>query len=202
MMVDQRLYAKGEFVEMVDLSTIDGPLEVPIPRNWYILRVWPGREFKVMKVFQRRNISAWIPLDQVIQNVTRYRRGYEFVQRRGVVLPFITGAIIIPDFELEAQRWRDVEGVIGLYRMDQCIPVLTPTLMRQLRNIVEIRNTPISKRARAFEVGELVRVTSGPFSSFSARVERVDSRSRLTIGIEIFGRITPKEVLESEVEAV
>jgi transcriptional antiterminator NusG len=201
MMIDQRLYKKGEFVEMVDLEKF-GPTETPLPQRWYILRVHPNREFKVMKTFRRRNISAWLPLVTVVQDVMRYRRGFEYRQRQSVTLPLISGVIIIPDFETEAERWRQVDGIIGLYRMDQCTPHLTRSDIVDLRNIEAIGNTPKSKRERLFEIGELVRVRSGPFMHFSARVERFDSKGRLSIGIEIFGRITPMEVSEDDIEKV
>jgi transcriptional antiterminator NusG len=198
---EQRIYKIGEFVELVDLSRF-GPLEVPIPRLWYILRVHQHREFKVMKTFRQRNISAWLPLLTSMQDVTRYRRGFEYVQRRNVTSPMISGVIIMPDFEIAADRWCDVDGVIGVYRMHECTPFLTPKDVEDLRNIEAIANTPRSKRARAFEVGQLVRVVNGPFREFCGSVERLDSRTRLTIGVKIFGRITPSEFSESDIEAV
>jgi transcriptional antiterminator NusG len=202
MMVEQRLWKKGEFVGMVDLASMTGPVEVPIPQRWFILRVHPGREFKVMKTFGQRRISGWVPTLTSLQHVTRYRRGYEWIEKRKVVSPMISGAIIIPDFEIELQRWREIDGVIGLYRMADCVPVLKPEHMQALRNIEAIGNTPSSKRAHLFEVGQLTRVLNGPFRSFCARVERIDSGHRLTVGVEIFGRITPVELDESDIEAV
>jgi transcriptional antiterminator NusG len=71
-----------------------------------------------------------------------------------------------------------------------------------LRNIEAIGNTPRSKRERKFAIGELVRVANGPFKSFAARVERFDSKGRLNIGVEIFGRITPIDIDESDIEKV
>jgi len=202
MTVEQRLWKKGEFVGMVDLARISGVLEVPIPARWYILRVHPHREFKVMKTFGQRGISGWVPTLTSTQHVTRYRRGYEWIERRNVISPMISGAVIIPDFEAGREQWRQVDGVIGVYRMAECTPYLTPKLMMDLRNIAAIGNTPKTKRARLFEIGELVRVVNGPLRHFSARVERFNSTRRLSVGVDIFGRITPVELDESDIEAV
>lgn len=204
-MIEQRLYKKGEFIGMVDLSQLTGPVEVPIPKRWYLLRVFPNREFKVMKTFRQRGISGWLPLMTTMQETTRYRRGYEYIQRQNVTSPMITGVIIIPDHELKddsVHRWREVDGVIGLYRMDGCVPYLTPRHVNDLRNIEAIGNTPKGKRVRAFEIGQLVRVVNGPFRDFCAFVEGFDSKGRISVGIEIFGRITPSEFDESDIEAV
>jgi transcriptional antiterminator NusG len=197
-MVEQCLWKKGAFVDMVDLSR-GGPVEAPIPQRWYVLRTHPGREFKVMRMFNRRNISGWLPLITTMQLVTRWHRGYETNHKRNITSPLIPGIIIIPDFELKSDRWRDVDGTIDVLRMGPDIPCLTPALMRDLRNIEAIGNAPKSKRDRMFEIGQLVRVLNGPFKDFSARVERFDSKGRLSVGVEIFGRVTPIEVSECDI---
>jgi transcriptional antiterminator NusG len=159
-----------------------------------------------MKEFVRRNISAWLPMLTSPQERTRteYRFGrrHEWVERRNVTSPLITGAVLVPDFEMNAERWRDVPGTLGELRFGDFIPSLTSKLIADLRNIEAIGNTPKSKRERHFEIGQLVRVVNGPFRSFCGRVERFDSPGRLSVGVEIFGRITPTELGEGDIETV
>jgi transcriptional antiterminator NusG len=201
MMVEQRLFKKGEFVEMVDLAQF-GPLEVRIPKKWYVLKLHPNREAKVMRTFRQRNISAYLPTITSSQTVTQCRRGFDYQIQRNVSLPLFPGLLFIPDFEFDEKHRYEVDGVIGLLRFGDWTAFLTPKLFFDIRCIEAIGNTPKSKRERAFEIGQLVRVVNGPFRSFCALVERVDSGSRITIGIEIFGRITPSVVSESDIEAV
>jgi transcriptional antiterminator NusG len=192
-------YVRGEIVGYVP---VDEPIAVPMPLRWYILRTHPGREAKVMKAFRLRNISAYLPLMTQTQEFQRYHRGREWVERKQVVSPLILGAVLIPDFEERWACWKGIDGAIGILRFGEFTPCLTHKLFRDIRLIEAIANTPKSKREHKFEIGQLVRVLNGPFQYFSARVERIDTGGRLSVGIEIFGRVTPMDIEEGDIEAV
>ncbi len=48
---------------------------------------------------------------------------------------------------------------------------------------------------QSLKVGDLVTVTDGIFESFDGKIQAIDEEEgKVTIGIEIFGRVTPVEV--------
>ena len=54
-----------------------------------------------------------------------------------------------------------------------------------------------------YEVGDNVKITDGPFSTFTGVVEEVNAeKNKLRVNVQIFGRATPVEVDVLQVEKV
>ena len=192
-------YVKGQIVDYVPLMEPSAVMLRDIDR-WYVLRTFANKEAKVMRTFDRRGISAYYPTvrSEKFFEIRRFGRVCGRVKRT-VISPMFSGVIFIPDFQA-ALGGVKVDGVDGYLRMDKCFPYLTPQLMEQVRRLVALCNIPASRKRRLLAAGQPIHVVDGPFAEFAGKFEHLDSEGRLTVLIDIFGRMTPVTLDESQIE--
>ena len=66
----------------------------------------------------------------------------------------------------------------------------------------EVRTTGV-KEPIHYNVGDVVKISEGPFASFSGTIKEIDlEREKLRVEVQIFGRSTPVEVNFLQVEKV
>lgn len=66
-----------------------------------------------------------------------------------------------------------------------------------------LRGIPDKNSRFTFRLGETVRIKSGPFTSFTGRVEGINrAKSLLKVRVDIFGRATPVKLRFLDVEKV
>jgi transcriptional antiterminator NusG len=191
-------YRKGQIVGYVQLEP-DGPLVVPMPRRWHLLRVYPNRESKVMKAFRRDNVSAYLPLH--IRTISR--RTGEIARKphlgRRVVTPLIPGLIFVPDFELDRYHLiKATDGVDDFVHFGPCLATLSLEAFAELREIEAFLAIP--RGQRKFKVGDRVRFKGGLFIDFVGVVERLDSRGRLKVFLDAVKRGVSISTMEMQVE--
>jgi transcriptional antiterminator NusG len=79
---------------------------------------------------------------------------------------------------------------------------LTQAEVDQIVHNIEVA-TEKPKPKFSYEVGEVVRIKSGPFASFTGKVEEVnEEKTTLKVTVTIFGRSTPVELNFLDVEKV
>ena len=174
--------------------------------NWYILQVYSGNEKKIEKELLaqtekrglRENISKiLIPSEEVIE----MKKGKKVSSER----KFFPGYMLI-QMIMDDEIWHIVKALPKVYgflggKKGEPIPVSQneiDSILNQMKDGLEKPKPSVS-----FEIGEQVRVSDGPFSSFNGMVEEVDEeKARLKVSVSIFGRSTPVNLDYSQVEKV
>ncbi|MFH2123594.1 MAG: transcription termination/antitermination protein NusG [Pseudomonadota bacterium] len=167
-------------------------------KHWYILQVHSGFEDKVKATLEERIKNEGlgesfgdilIPTEQVVEMV----KGVRKTSSR----KFFPGYILI-SMELNDTTWHciheNMPRVVGFVGDDtNPLPLPDDEAAKIIGRIHDGSESPRPKVI--FEVGEVVRVTDGPFANFQGVVDEVfPEKGRVRVKVSIFGRETPVEL--------
>ncbi|EPE99519.1 transcription termination/antitermination protein NusG [Rhizobium grahamii] len=166
---------------------------------WYCLSVRTGSEFTVEKFLYEENVEALVP---TFLTAPKYTRGRMVQPHKRPVMPgyvLVQCAASAHAF-IALMRVKHVMGIIGGAEKPFKIPLKHIEKFRARAKGGEYNYRQINVD---YHLGEPVKVTDGPFASFSAEVVAVDGeKHRVTVEVEIFGRKTPLELDVAQVEKV
>lgn len=174
--------------------------------RWYVVQVYSGFEQHVKRsLLERINREGLkdrfgqvlVPTEEVVE----MRDG----QKRKSDRKFFPGYVLV-QMEMDNDTWhlvRNVPKVLGFIggTSDKPAPISEKEAQAILQRVQDGVDKPRPKVL--YEPGEMVRVTEGPFNDFEGVVEEVNyEKSRLRVGVMIFGRTTPVELEFSQVDKV
>jgi transcriptional antiterminator NusG len=183
-------------------------------RSWYVLHVYSGFENRIDKKIHIMLDAGELDKDIVLdvktptEEITDVKDGKKRTQTRKFFPGYLLVELDLPDNNWKAtcQAIKRIEGVTGF--------VGTPAGARpqplsgdEARGILarsgEIKGERPVRVRTTYAHGEQVKITAGPFESFTGTIEEVNSeKNKLKVMVGIFGRNTPVEVEFNQVEKV
>ena len=173
--------------------------------KWYVVRAISGKEKKVKQYMEaeinRLGISELIP--QILIPTEKYyqmRDGKKIAKERN----FFPGYVLMEaqlDGEIE-HVIKNINSVIGFLgdKAGNAIPLRQAEVNRILGKVDEMSAQGETMNV-PYYVGENVKVMDGPFNGFSGVIEEVnEEKKKLKVMVKIFGRRTPLELNNMQVE--
>ena len=172
-------------------------------KKWYVIHTYSGYENKVMQTLERKVKS--MGLENVINRILVPMEDEVDIKdgKKHVVKRKIFPGYVLVEMEVNARSWyvvRNTPGVTGFVgSATKPIPLNPEEVKRILKSQGIDESEP--KVHISVEVGEQVRITSGPFENFIATITEInDEKGTLKGLIDMFGRETSVEVDYSQIE--
>jgi len=205
--IESQTSVATEATEAPVTSAADGSGPPTNPNmKWYIIHTYSGFERKV-----KESIEARLRADERLagkigrvliptESVTEVRGGKKYTSER----MFYPGYVLV-EMDMDDNVWHVVKstprvtGFVGTGQ--QPTPLSEDEVQQIVYRVADSREKP--KLKVKFEKNEAVRITEGPFASFTGMVDEVnEDRETLKVMVTIFGRSTPVELEFGQVEKV
>ena len=179
-------------------------------KEWYVVRAIGGKENKVKEYLEAEIRHSHLEdyISQVLiptEKVYTIRNGKK-ISKEKVSYPgyVLVEAVLTGQIPIIIRNTPNVLGFLGDTKEESRTMKATPLRPQEVARIlgrVDTMNEQEEENEIPFFVGEVVKVTDGPFSSFQGTIESVDEeRKKLTVSVKIFGRKTPMELSYTPVE--
>ena len=178
--------------------------------RWYVIHTYSGYENKVKADLEHR-IETYGLSDQIVdiqipmEEVTEIKEGGKRETKESKVLP----SYVLVRMEGNDDTWsfvRNTPGVTGFVGPDgKPSPLRRSEFDKIMRRSGGRGTTPVvpKRTSTSIEVGQAVRVVSGPLADFDGQVSEVmPEAGKVKVMLMIFGRETPVELTLEQVTTI
>lgn len=173
--------------------------------NWFVINTYSGHENKVKTNLEHRIVSMGqqprfrrvvVPTEQVVET-----KDGQKVQTEKRVLP----GYVLVNMDMTDEAWTVVKNTPGVTGFVGAANKPVPLSQGEVDRILNTA-APTAERQRAmaeFELGETVKVTSGPLSDFDGEIVDVNGdQQKLKVLVNIFERQVPVELSFDQVKKI
>ena len=187
----------AEVVEAVEVPKPASPYD--LPGDWYVIHSYSGYENKVKANLETR-IQSMHMGDRIFEVHIPMEDVVEFKAGKKVTVPKkVFPGYILVRMTLDDDSWyavRNTPGVTGFVAGNAQKP--TPLSRREVERFLGVQEEEEKVKPRfkpEWEVGEQVRVVTGPFADFNGVIEDMNvDQQKVVVLVNIFGRDTPVEL--------
>jgi transcriptional antiterminator RfaH len=161
-------------------------------QNWYVAFTQPNGETRAAMHLRNQGFPTYLP---------RFRRRRSGRQPEKVIAPLFPRYIFL-GIDLDRQRWRSVNGTIGVTHLvchGERPTAIDEGIIAAIANREDIDGLVRLARASSFQPGQAVRVTDGVFMDQIGLYECLCDQDRVRILLNLLGR---KVRVALEAEAV
>ena len=170
--------------------------------NWYVVHTYASHEYKIKEVIEKgtKGTDLEANIGQILiptQKTFHIREGKKVEREKKLFNSYI---IIEADLTPEVISY--IVGIPGVTHFLGNGKKPLPLSESEVNRLLGISDRDKSEGENYdFLPGDMVRIISGPFNDFEGVIEKVnEDKTKLTIKVTVFGRVTPVEIPTDQVE--
>lgn len=174
-------------------------------KKWYVLHTYSGYENKVKKNLEIRIETMGLEnsvfaIDIPTEMVTEIKEGGRRVESEKKVFP----GYVLVRMELDDRSWAAVRNTPGVTGFVGSQGKPTPLTREEYNKIMKRTSHEAPKKTSTIlEIGQAVKVISGPLAEFDGIVSEVSPEAnKVKVLVSIFGRETPVELSFDQVARI
>lgn len=162
---------------------------------WYVINTYSGHEYKVIEALKTRIRTLGLE-DKIFQAIIPVQS--KMIIRRGAKVKTqektYPGYVLI-QMALDDDSWITVKTTQGVTDFIGIDNKPTPISQKEVDQILKTTEEDKPKFQTAFSIGEVVKITNGPFTDFIGTIDSIDNeRAKVRVLVSFFERETPVEL--------
>lgn len=172
-------------------------------KHWYAIHTYSGYEEKVAESIRQRANSLDMK-DKIFQVLVPKEKMIEVKNgKRKIVEKRIFQGYVLVQMKMSEDAWYIVRNTPSVTGFVGSGSDPTPVSAEEIEKIMARMGRAEPKHKIDYKVGEVVNIIDGPFKSFEGSINEVDqSRGKLKVLVNMFGRETPVELDSLQVKRV
>jgi transcription antitermination factor NusG len=162
--------------------------------RWYVVYTQPHREFRAQMQLAAQSFHTFLP---------RYRKTIRHARKLITVnAPFFSRYLFVA-LDLRRDQWRSVNGTLGVISLisDGSFPIPLPPGV--IESLIDVSDGPgFVNLGCDIQVGERVRVLTGPLANLVGELVRLDGAGRVQVLLQLLNGVVAVSMNRSDLAPV
>jgi transcriptional antiterminator RfaH len=159
--------------------------------RWFVARALAHQESRAQLHLHRLGFRTFLP---------RLRRTIRHARKvRDTLQPLFPGYIFVT-IDLSKHRWRSINGTFGVASLIMGAELPSPVPPGVVEGLIaSCADSGVIRLDDGLEIGQTVRILSGPFAETLCRLAHLDDRGRVRVLLKIMGTEVPAQLDRSAI---
>jgi transcriptional antiterminator RfaH len=154
--------------------------------RWYVVHTLPHRELQAQLQLEAQGFRSFLP---------RQRKTVRHARKLRTVTAAFFPRYLFVALDLTRDRWRSVNGTFGVARLVTGEDYPLPVPVGLVEALIAACNADGHLQlAGSLELGQPVRVLTGPFAALIGKIGRIDGGGRVQVLLQLLGGTVPVQI--------